>query len=446
MPQFLDLFLKELRQKREAFRRRLSGEAATELDGLLKTAFLNEWRELPQPTEQDLRVIAVDSGRSTREYASGTFMYICRACAYTSWGESHRRISSNAHLIASPRERLLELVSLRSEHIEHQVALEAIQDADDVDLVLIDGSLYGRITHVPISFVYSGEHDVYLRYMQTFIQLLEECRKRKILILGISKDSVARHLTRLLLVSVKANVLQQFDQLLSPQGLEQLIDFFEVEKKQSVSARRVLKGLSISKNQFSLIWDLLLELHRPRPDFALINAWAKKIKGYTTPVEPYPDMPLFKYESKNPADYVRRRFAIAYNEYETEEEFEKWAIPVMQDTFHLPTFVTFCAKLAHNDTPIRVDMPAFNVGLPTRISELSSSKMLNPPPERIIKVLQILQSQYGGPELYNAYLTRADKEARFPISDVKTLYEPLIEKELKMPLIPRRRERRIHHA
>ncbi|MHA2315944.1 MAG: DNA double-strand break repair nuclease NurA, partial [Candidatus Hermodarchaeia archaeon] len=143
MPNFLDLFLNELQEKREVFRRRLTGEESTELDGLLKTAFQKEWRELPAPQKQDLRVIAVDSGRSTREYAPGAFMYICRASAYTSWGESHRKVTSNAHMIASPREQLVDLVSLRSEHVEHQVALEAVQSASDVDLVLLDGSLYG---------------------------------------------------------------------------------------------------------------------------------------------------------------------------------------------------------------------------------------------------------------------------------------------------------------
>ncbi|MFX0168880.1 MAG: DNA double-strand break repair nuclease NurA [Candidatus Hodarchaeota archaeon] len=445
MPHFLDLFLDELHQKHEALRRRLSGEESSELDSMLKTAFQKEWHELPLPKKHDFRVIAVDSGRATREYAPGTFMYICRASAYTSWGSPHRKVTSNAHIIASTREQLKDLVSLRSEHIEHQVALEAIRETSDVDLVLIDGSLYGRITHVPISFNYPGERALYLQYMQTFIQLIEECRKRKILLLGISKDSVARHLTRLLLESVKTKVLKDFEQVLSSEDFDQLLQYMDTEQKQTIAGIRFQREVGLSGGQRELLGDLLYELRRPRPDFHLINAWAKTT-GFSTPIEPYPDVPLFKYESKNPADYVRRRFVNAYNDYEHEEDFEKWAIPVMQDTFQLPTFVTICTKLAHNDTPLRVDVPAFSVGLPTRLSQVSSSRMLDPTPQRVIDILEILRSEYGGRELYNVYLVRADQEARLPIKDVTTLYEPLVEKELKIPLVPRRRDRRISYV
>ncbi|MFW9830855.1 MAG: hypothetical protein ACFFD8_03690, partial [Candidatus Thorarchaeota archaeon] len=132
MPHFLDLFLNELHEKREAFRRRLTGEGTTELDGLLKEAFLAEWQDLPATEKQDLRVIAVDSGRAIREYSSGTSMYICRASAITSWGTKTRHVVSNAHIISSPRERLIELVSLRSEQAEHLVALKTIRSSDDV--------------------------------------------------------------------------------------------------------------------------------------------------------------------------------------------------------------------------------------------------------------------------------------------------------------------------
>ncbi|MFX1510463.1 MAG: DNA double-strand break repair nuclease NurA [Promethearchaeota archaeon] len=445
MPHFLDLFLTELQEKRDAFRRRLTGEESTELDGLLKTAFQQEWHDLPSELKSDLRVIAVDSGRSTREYALGSFMYICRASAITSWGQTYRQLSSNAHMIASPREQLIDLASIRSEHIEHQVALQAVQDTSDVDLVLLDGSLYGRITHVPIAFNYPGERDLYLRYLQTFMQLLEECRKRKILILGISKDSVARHLTRMLLESLKTDIIKNLSPALSSSKIDQLNQLFDIEKKQSLSARSILKALDLSSNQYDLVWDLLYELRRPRPDFSLIYAWAKTA-GYTTPIEPYPDVPLFKYESKDPAAYVRRRFVDAYNDYDREEAFEEWAIPVMKNFFQIPTFVTFCAKFAYNDTPMRIDMPAFSAGLPTRISQIAASRLLDPPPARVKEVLGTLRGEYGGLELYNVYLVKADQEARLPMSDVRKLYEPLIEKELKIPLILKRRERRVRHA
>ena len=91
-------------------------------------------------------------------------------------------------------------------------------------------------------------------------------------------------------------------------------------------------------------------------------------------------------------------------------------------------------------------MPAFSVGLPTRLSQVSASRMLDPPPSRVQTILQTLLGEYGGPELYNVFLVHADREARLPLKDVTTLYEPLVEKELKISLIPRRRERRLRHG
>jgi hypothetical protein len=179
--------------------------------------------------------------------------------------------------------------------------------------------------------------------------------------------------------------------------------------------------------------------------FALIHAWAETA-GFTTPIEPYPDVPFYKYESKDPFAYLQRRFNNAYIDYPEEGMFEDWAIPIMKSAFELPTFVTFCAKLMHNDTPLRIDLPAFNVGLSTRVSEISQTRLLDPPPRRIEEVLQILQTEYGGPDLYNVYLVRADQEARLPVSDVATLYEPLVEKELKIQLISTRRNRRIRYG
>jgi hypothetical protein len=95
---------------------------------------------------------------------------------------------------------------------------------------------------------------------------------------------------------------------------------------------------------------------------------------------------------------------------------------------------------------MRIDVPAFSVGLPTRLSQINSSRLLSPPPKRVTEVISNLRGQYGGLELYNVYLVKADQQARLPVKDVRTLYEPLVEKELKIPLTPKRRERRIRLA
>lgn len=446
LPHFLDLFVNALRRERDRFRQMLSGEETTEIDKMLRDAFSTEWHDLPPPKRKELRVIAVDSGRTLREYASGAFMYICRAVAVSSWGKEYRRVATNFHLITSAREHLNNMVSLRSEHVEHEVAMEALKDFSDVDVVLIDGSLYGRTLHVPMSFNYPNERDLYLKYMETFDQLLEECRKRKILLLGVSKSSVASHMTKLLIRDIRNQVLDNLRQHLPSKYMTQLYENLEAIQQRPYPLMRLIADLPLTDKQRETLRSLVSELRRPRPDFALLYAWAKTT-GYTTPIEPYPDIPLYKYEAKDPLRYVQRRFAEAIADYPGKEDtFEKWAQTIMQKAFHLPTFMTFCAKLAHNDTPLRVDVPAYNIGLPTRVSDISESRRLDPLPNRMEDVLQLLQAQYGGLDQYNVWLIRADQEARLPTRDVTTLYEPLVEKELKTSLTPTRRNRRARYT
>ncbi|MFX1562376.1 MAG: DNA double-strand break repair nuclease NurA [Promethearchaeota archaeon] len=446
MPNFLDLFLNVLRRDRDRFRQMLRGEETTEVNKMLRDAFSAEWHDLPPPKQKDLHVVAIDSGRALREYSSGTFMYICRAVATSSWGKKYRKVATNFHTITSAREYINNMVSLRSEHVEHEVALEALNDFSDVNLVLIDGSLYGRTLHVPMSFNYPGERDLYLKYMETFDQLLEECRKRKILLLGVSKDSVASHMTKLLMKDISKKILYDLGQHLPEKYMEQLNENLEAIHQRPYPLMRLVADLPLSDKQRETLRSLVNELRRPRPDFSLLHVWAKTA-GYTTPIEPYPEIPLYKYEAKDPLRYVQRRFPDAIVDYPgKEDDFEKWAHTIMEKAFHLPTFVTFCVKLAHNDTPLRVDLPAFNIGLPTRVSEISESRRLDPLPDRLGGVLQLLQAEYGGLDQYNVWLVRADQEARLPTRDVTTLYEPLIEKELKTQLALTRRNRRAKYA
>jgi hypothetical protein len=442
----LDLFAKELRSKRERLRQTLMAAEVTEVDRCLREAFQKEWRDLSPPVRREFRVVAVDSGRAHQEYALGAVLYVCRAVAVSSWGKSYRAVVSDSHVIVSPREQLSNLVSLRSEHVEHQVALEALKDAKDVDAVLLDGSLYGRVLHVPVCFDYPGETALYLKYVETLSQLFEECRRRKILLLGVSKDSLAAHLTRLLLNDVTKRILEALSHHLSPEHMTLLRQNLADQRQESSQAMRLVADLPLTENQRETLRSLVTEIRHPRPDFALIFPWAKTA-GYTTPIEPYPDVPFYKYRAKDLHAYVQRRFDDALADYHgREQEFETWAYDVLQKPFRFPAIVTFCVKLAHNDTPLRVDVPAYNVGLPTTLSELSESQRLDPPPVRVEDILRFLRTGYGGPDLYNVWLVRADQEARLPESDFTTLYEPLVEKELKLPLVPTRRNRRARYA
>ncbi len=447
IPRFLDLFVQELRgAKQDLLRRVLTGEESNEVDRYLHQAFLEDWRELPTPRKENLQVVAVDSGRALRRYSSGAFMYITRAIASSSWGKSYRNMMFNSHVVASTSIQIANMVGLRSELCEHTAVLDALNDSDDVDVVLVDGSLYGRINQVPETFNYRGERDLYLRFMDSFSKLVERCRQRNILLVGVSKDSVANHLTKTLMRNIRQSIIESLEDELRPEQITQLIGLLNEVGKSARPLNELVRNLPLNKQQYEDLQGLVTELRRPRPDFSLISAWAET-PGYTTPIEPHPDVPLFKYEAKNPRDYALRRFASASGDHPGEEDaFEEWSVKVMEKVFGLPAFVTVCVKLAPNDTPLRIDVPASTIGLPDRLIDLKEPKRLDPPPEKLMQALALLQAEYGGLDLYNVWLVQADQEARLPVRDVTNLYEPLIEKELRISLSPLRRDRRIRRA
>jgi len=452
VPRFLDLFAEVVRAKRDRLKRALKGEGGTAVDRLLQEAFLEVWLELPQGKEHGTsrRIVAVDSGRAVKEYANGAFLYICRAIAVTSWGGNYREVATDSFAVSGPREQRGNLVGLRSEHCEHQVALKALEEAEGtVEVVLLDGSLFGRAMHIPAVFDYPGEADLYLRYMEVFSRLLQECRKRKVLLVGVSKDSLASHLTKLLLGGVRRRLLEELSPHLSASQLELLREELGQVRERRYPITRLVGDLPLTDGQRRDLWSLVVELRSPRPDFALVEAWAETA-GYTLPVELYPDVPLFTYEAKSfakdPGKYVTRRFDGAMAEWEGgDEDFRDWAVEVMDRVFHFPAFITTCVKLGPRDTPMRVEVPAFCLGRKTRVSDLSASRILNPPPRGMNELLQMLRESYGGPDLYNVWLVKADQEARLPERDVRALYEPLVERELKITLRPTRRERRVRY-
>jgi len=452
VPRFLDLFAEVVRAKRDRLKQALKGEGGTMVDRLLRDSFLKVWRELSQGMGREYRgaVVAVDSGRAVKEYANGAFLYICRAIGVTSWGEEYREVAADSFAVSGPREQRGNLVGFRSEHCEHQVALKALREAEgEVGAVLLDGSLYGRAMHIPAVFDYPGEADLYLRYMEAFSKLLEECHRRGVILMGVSKDSLASHLTKLLLGDVRKRLLKNLAPHLPPEQMELLSEELGQAREKRYPISRLVRDLPLTDGQRRDLWSLVVELRSPRPDFALVEAWAETA-GYTLPVELYPDVPLFTYDAKSfakePGKYVTRRFEGAMAEWPGgEEDFRDWAVGVMGKVFNFPVFITFCIKLGPRDTPMRVDVPAFCLGRDTRVSDLKASRLLDPPPDEMEQLLQLLSGCYGGPDLYNVWLVKADQEARLPERDVRSLYEPLVERELRITLRPTRRERRVRY-
>jgi hypothetical protein len=72
----------------------------------------------------------------------------------------------------------------------YRVSLQAIGHLDGSrKAVLIDGSLYGRMMHLPVDSPVERDRDFLIEYMDVYSKLLDACRREDVLLIGVSKDS-----------------------------------------------------------------------------------------------------------------------------------------------------------------------------------------------------------------------------------------------------------------
>lgn len=149
----------------------------------------------------------------------------------------------------------------------------------------------------------------------------------------------------------------------------------------------------------SKIWqragDIVLPLEIP--DSEMIYRWTGDKAGYSTPVL-----------------LGQWGFTRGSQELLTREEVSR-----------APAIVSFFVRLADFDDAMRVDVPAYCVGSDQRLGEVDG-EILDLDSHDIAPVLQVLASDYGGLEVYNALLYTADREVRLGRKMMNRVYLKLI--------------------
>jgi hypothetical protein len=104
-----------------------------------------------------------------------------------------------------------------------------------------------------------------------------------------------------------------------------------------------------------------------------------------------------------------------------------------------PAIVSFFVRLDDMDDALRIDLPAFCVG---RHEHLDFRPWDFIAPETVVPVVQMLQSDYGGMQVYNALLYVTDLEVRLSKDKMYNIYLPMVAEVLDEELRIDRSERR----
>ncbi|HZQ10347.1 MAG TPA: DNA double-strand break repair nuclease NurA [Anaerolineae bacterium] len=105
-----------------------------------------------------------------------------------------------------------------------------------------------------------------------------------------------------------------------------------------------------------------------------------------------------------------------------------------------PAILSFFVRLDDMDDALRVDVPSVCVGRKERIGDLEWDLVI--PPDCIIPIVQLLSSDYGGLQVYNALMYVTDMEVRLSKDKMYNIYLPMVSEVLGEELRIDRSERR----
>lgn len=104
-----------------------------------------------------------------------------------------------------------------------------------------------------------------------------------------------------------------------------------------------------------------------------------------------------------------------------------------------PAIVSFFVRLDDLDDALRIDLPASCIGRKERIGDLDVDLL---EPETVVPIVEMLQSDYGGVQVYNALAYVTDLEVRLTKQKMYEIYLPMVAEVLGEELRIDRSERR----
>jgi hypothetical protein len=439
MPDFLEEFASSVGNKNEAMKEKILKGKPNPLQDAFRKHFEPLWIPLENTRDYvsnlgDLSVTAVDSSLYMNPLSTGGIFYVIRSLAVCR-DKEQKRLETNVFFTKSGLLEAHYYIGTKMEMLEFQTAIDALKNGFECSVILIDGSLYGRAMHVPVETKVEEDRTAVLDYFKTYAELLDICRKRGILIAGVSKESRATFYRDFLLKQIFYEELENVD--IEAGDKQKLRDIFpEMLEKEKTALRKL--GRLKKKHGFKLgtIELILNELASSRPDYQLVMSFAGKI-GYTHPLLLGPS----EYAARrirslvsDPRKFVVSNFPIAIRE--KGKEFVDWACNVISDVPSFPSFVSLYLLLDVRDSPIRIDVPCWE-------QSLSKTGWPKPIDVDLQTLLRVMINGYCGLGAYNLWLRNVDGKVKLKRRVVDDLYFPYMEKLFRSKIIRGRSYRRV---
>jgi hypothetical protein len=366
--------------------------------------------------------------------STGGIFYVVRSLAVCK-DKENKRLQTNVFFTKSGLLEAHYYIGTKMEMFEFQAATDALRNGLECSAILIDGSLYGRAMHVPVETRIEEDRTAVLEFFKTYAELLDLCRKKGILIAGVSKESRATFYRDFLLKQIFVEELEKIDvEAGDKQRLTAVFPEVLENEKTAFSKFRKLEQKHGSK--LETIELVLTELASSRPDYQLVMNFAESV-GYTQPLVLGPSTRAaerMRPFSLNPKKYVMNSFPITVRE--RGAEFVDWATETISSIPSFPSFVSFYLLMDVRDSPMRIDVPCWE-------QPLSKTGWPKPIDVDLQALWKIMVSGYCGLDAYNLWLKNVDERVKLKRRVVDELYFPYMEKLFDSKIIRGRGYRRV---
>ena len=386
MASFLQQFAQRIRKDAPGLRGAFSEEARNAEEQVLKEAVIRHWHPLPaldpapyQPT------YAVDGSSAIRHLNNGWSVIISQALAV---GPEYElpKVDVRFRRSAIRDTTLFRYTGLLMRSLELGAALEAAAVADG-GVLCLDGSFQTDIPHWLYPIDIHGERDLPLKLLESYLDLLDACRERGIMLIGLSKTSTATFLIE------AATQMERSDQL------EPDVQLMSEEDDQAVPS-----------------------------DAEAIWRWTQEA-GFSTPVV----LGVYGFGHRR-SQLVQEPEAIA-------GAFggSKKRLALLRRLQGSSPTVCFYLRLQAGEEPLRVDVPAVMLGLRQSTIDFYLRWAR---PDDVLPALRTIVASYGGATVYNAAVYVADRLVRLSNQMVDGPYLSVIRQNLGQYVQYNRSQRR----
>jgi hypothetical protein len=441
MPEFLAEFGHCIEGKKEAVKAKIFQGTPNPLEDRFRSEFLSLWNKIDGPVElsaqvSDLNVMAVDSSVYSNLLSTGGVFYVVRSLGVCrsfqqKWIESDVFFSRGG----SVAER--QYLTVKMEMAEFQVALDALKNGLGCSAILIDGSLYGRLVHVPLESTVEEDRLILLNYFRIYRQLLDACKQSGVTLVGVAKESRSTAFRDYLLNLIFRKALKEAE--LEDSDARMILPLFmEVVDNAGLGLAKFERFKQKYGDKVEIIGMIFEELARPRPDYQVVMRYSKDL-GYTRPLllgaSPRLERHLRQFDL-HPEIYVRKNFPNALREMGKGLIGE--AARVIAGIADFPAILSFYVLFDSRDSPIRIDIPCYD----KRFIDVGWHKPFS---ADLSEVLKILATGYCGLDCHNLWLKNVDERVRLKKKMVDNIYVPYLEKLFGEKLIRGRSYRRVKY-